>query len=381
MTRGRWLDRLPAGGLGGASAWLSLLLALPGCGGDDEPSVPAGVRVEPFVEGGPWDQPLRDCLAVGGADFEPCDFTTLPPLARELGTPTADDLAERLLVSEPWMGERLLAVLEAAPDSLTWAASVTGIVVGAGIAPSFLSVRTGAIYLDARHLAITEEEWRQASGGADRRGVHADELLFVATWAYDVPAQAEGFDALLPRAAAVMYHELAHALDRFPAAALAAADAGATPREFADARHADSASGRLPDTHPLQASRLFDLTRVTVDDDPPTADQLAFTGAQAAAELQGDAATDFYAYFDPQEDVALLVEEFQLARHLGVPREVYVEDREGGLVWGQRGRIGEPAVKARLRWVLQELLPSGSREALEAVDRLPAPSPVTEVRP
>ena len=252
------------------------LLWVVGCGSHGQPSVPQGVRVEPFVEDGVWDQALRDCLALGGDDFEPCDFATLPPLARQLGTPTADDVAERLLVSQPWMGERLLAVLEAAPESLTWAASVTGIVVGAGIAPSFMSVRTGAIYLDARHLAISDQEWVQASGGVDGRGGHADELSFAATWRYPPPTdaqgnEAQGFDALLPRAAAVMYHELAHALDRFPAAELVAADPGDRPQEFAEHRNAGSVAARLPGIHPLQAGRLFDLTRVTVDDDPPTA--------------------------------------------------------------------------------------------------------------
>ena len=92
-----------------------------------------------------------------------------------------------------------------------------------------------------------------------------------------------------------------------------------------------------------------------------------------AADFEADAATDPYAYFDPQEDLAMLVEEFQVARHLGVAREVFIEDRQGTVVWGQRGRIGDAAVKTRLRWVIQELFPGGVDAALEAVDRLPAP--------
>lgn len=351
------------------------LLAV-GCGPDLSLPEQPGVHVEPFVEDGPWDEPLRRCLALGGVAFEPCDFATLPPLARELGTPTTDDLADRLLVSEPWMGERLLDVLDAAPQSTDWTASVTGIVVGAGISPSFLSLRTGAIYLDARRLAITHEEWLEASGGEDPRASFADDLSFATTWAYDVPDETEGFDALLPRAAAVLYHELAHALDRFPADALVAAQASTLPRELADGRHADSVSGRLPDAHPLQAGPLFDLTKVTVDGDSPTPTQRAYTGQEAAAEFEPDAATDFYAYFSPQEDVALLIEEFQVVRHFGVARDVFIEDLEGTTVWSQRGRIGAAQIKPRLRWILQELLPGGVEEALEAVDALAAPRAV-----
>lgn len=377
MTPGRPPAGPAALGLGLALLWCA------GCGGDEELAGATGVHVEPYVDDGPLDAALRRCLALGGVDFEPCDLDSLPPLAREVGTPTTDDVARRLLVSHPWMGDRLLAVLEAAPEALAWSSSITGIVAGAGIAPSFLSLRTGAIYLDPRHLAITDEEWLQASGGEDPRGQHAQDLRFSTSWGYAVPADAQGIDALLPKAAAVLYHELAHALDRFPPDALVAAD-GATPlRPLADARYADSVSGRLPDAHPLQAGPLFELTRVTVDGDEPSEAQRAYTAEQAAADFAGDVATDFYAYFDPQEDVALLIEELQVARHFGVRRQVSVHARGGGegdgetaqATWTQRGRIGDPAIRARLRWVVENLLPSGVDEALEAVDRLPAPTP------
>jgi hypothetical protein len=357
-----------------AAALLAVAL-LGACGGSDGDPRLEGVRVAPFRADDPWAEALQECLAIGGADFEPCSFDRLPPLTRQGAVPTLADVASRLLVGQPWMGERLLEVFDAAPDTLRWAGSITGIVVGAGIAPSFLSLRTGAIYLDPRHLAVTADELAEASGGVDPREDYEAPLRFTTPWRYAVPEHARGLEAVLPGTAAVLYHELAHALDQFPAADVLGASGSVTPIEFVRGRADDqSVSSQLPEVHPLTASRLFDLTRVTVDGDTPSADQREFTAAQAASDFEHDGATDFYAYFSPQEDLALLVEEFQVSRWFGTDRELVVEDRQDGVVWGQAGRIGAPQIRTRLRWVLSGLLPAGLDEALEAVDRLQPPT-------
>jgi len=315
---------------------------------------------------------------MGTSGFVPCTFGELPPLGRGGGAgPTESELAGRLLVGDPWMGDSFMEVVAASPDALGWAGAITGVVIGAGVAPSFLSLRTGAVYLDPALLARTPEERDSlpSESAEDPRAEWGGGLRFAAPWRYLGPGSVQPAAPSI-QASAVLYHELAHALDQFPLQAVAAASPAETPWSFAQGHRGGSVSAQLPMIHPLRASRLFDLTRVTVDGHPPTPEQLDYAASEVADDFEADGATDLYAYHSPQEDLALLVEEFQMRRRLGVPRELRIEDASGALVWGQIGRIGVPVVRTRLRWVLGRLLTGGLEQALEDVDALPAPTPV-----
>jgi hypothetical protein len=67
----------------------------------------------------------------------------------------------------------------------------------------------------------------------------------------------------------------------------------------------------------------------------------------------------------PREDAAMLVEEALVQLRYGVLRDFGITPRvpEGGtsadqtLVWGQRGRIGDPALRGRLQLVLADVMP------------------------
>ena len=374
--------RWPAGRWLRGVALLAFGLAGIGCGGAPEASPALGaVVVEPYVAEGEWAEALRRCLAVGAPGFEPCTFGELPPLGRgSRPAPTESELAGRLLVGAPWMGDHFMDLVAASPDALGWTGSITGVVIGVGVAPSFLSLRTGAVYLDPRHLARTpeEEESVRSDSAEDPRADMGGGLTFAAPWRYVRSGSVEEPVAASIQAAATLYHELAHALDQFPLQAVAAASDAATPWSFAQSHREAAVSAELPAIHPLRASRLFDLTRVTVDGEAPTPEQLGYAASDVAADLEADGATDLYAYHSPQEDLALLVEEFQMQRRLNTLREVRIEDASGALVWGQIGRIGAPVVRTRLRWVLGRLLTTGLDEALAAVDALPRP---TSARP
>ena len=74
----------------------------------------------------------------------------------------------------------------------------------------------------------------------------------------------------------------------------------------------------------------------------------------------------------------MLVEEFMMAHRRGVRRDIAITNRYmTGLpsdqlivAWGQRGRIGDPALRARVQFVLGQILPWIDPVA---VDSLPPP--------
>ena len=80
----------------------------------------------------------------------------------------------------------------------------------------------------------------------------------------------------------------------------------------------------------------------------------------------------------PREDLAMLVEEALVQLRYGVLRDFAITPRppEGAssadaiVTWGQRGRIGDPALRARLRLVLADVRPWLPASEL---DRLAAP--------
>ncbi|MGS0757606.1 hypothetical protein ACVBEH_24910, partial [Roseateles sp. GG27B] len=83
----------------------------------------------------------------------------------------------------------------------------------------------------------------------------------------------------------------------------------------------------------------------------------------------------------PREDTAMLVEEAMVQLRYGVLRDVAVTNKlavdasSADLIvnWGQRGRIGEAAIKPRLQLVLADLLPW---LAADFSDHLLAPQPL-----
>jgi hypothetical protein len=106
-----------------------------------------------------------------------------------------------------------------------------------------------------------------------------------------------------------------------------------------------------------------------------------YTPTQVGAFFAGDRATDTYNYSTTREDIAMLLEEFMLARNHGFRRDVAISDKitstttSSTLIvrWGQRGRVGETAVRPRVQQAVQALAPWVLAADANAVTNLPAP--------
>ena len=93
-----------------------------------------------------------------------------------------------------------------------------------------------------------------------------------------------------------------------------------------------------------------------------------------------DVANDDYAYTSQFEDLSMLLEEVMMKYHFGIDRDIAYMDRpptesnfcvDYPVRWGQRGRIGDPGVKARTRYMLQVML--NRTDVSEYIDDLDEP--------
>ncbi|MGL4575772.1 MAG: PKD domain-containing protein [Burkholderiaceae bacterium] len=331
------------------------------------------------------------------ADLNVCKFSTLPLIGMEHGPlPTVAQIMDRVVVSHDWMGknfEDFLTTQDANGDFRRLLASVTAVVLGSHVRPSFFYSATGAIYLDGDNLWLTPEQRDTVNEAPDFRSGFGAELN------YSMPARfvsGNNFAQLffsptrrVPRDLAyllndlgdLMYHELGHANDSYPTSIRAGLTANDDPllvafnRRNAKATVSDILATQLP----LASAEMRGLAQVNFGDPTKITDvQKAYTPDQVAGFFKTDGASDQYNYYTIFEDVAMLYEEFMMAHRHSVRRDVMVADKitasttGANLIvrWGQRGRVADPAVKPRIKLVLQELAPWIDPAA---VDALPVP--------
>lgn len=364
-------------------------------------------RVHPYRAAGPFADRLVGCVYStqlfyfeGATNL--CTLARLPLLAAGAadGAPSVEAIMDRVLVSHDWMGEvfeRFLRTQDVHGDFRRLLGSVTAVVIGSHIRPSFYWSATGAIYIDAENLWLNAAQRDVIGEVPDYRLKFDDELNFGGPWRYTIGNSEAQLDFppdsrtpsrdtsyLLYELGRLMYHELAHANDFFPSAVRTSVD----PSRFVyQAVPPTRPSDRLAQRYPLTSAEMFDLARVKFFGVAPTEVQKAYTPAEVGDFFRVDVATDEYNYSRPEgvanslEDLAMLFEEFMMSHRHGVRRDVAfttkVLDGQTGadliVAWGSRGRIGEPTIRPRARQVIGELAPWID---VAAVDALPAPVPM-----
>jgi len=345
----------------------------------------------PYLADGPYADVLVDCVAIEFVD-ESCPIGDLPHIGMQTASPDLDDVMERVAVSHAWMGLRFRQALEALdPDVLQLLRSVTAVVIDDDINPSFYTDATGAIYIDPYYLWTTNAEKATVSKEEDYRADFGRELRFVAfsryvkddDWAWESYSlygdEVRGIDDLKHALAAVLYHELAHASDFFPAGELAGLDPGLSVFEAAQSPSYTRPSDQLEMLAPLASDELRGIARVRFNGADATPAQRAMTAVEAAGFFEPDGANDDYAYRNRFEDLAMLFEEIMMRHHYGIERDIAflpVPTRPTGcesylVSWGARNRIGRANVKARASLTSGLLLPGLDLDAFYA--GLPAP--------
>lgn len=378
---------------------LAALISSCGGGGDGkaDSQVTDGIYepVTAAVPSAPYASVLADCT-FKESRRDTCSLDRLPFLGQETSAISVDKIMERVITSHPWMAQRFREVLQTLPDpALQMTRSLTAVVIGSKIRPSFYTTSTGAIYLDPESLWLTQAERATISDEEDYRAGFGSALQFVSLWRYvknndyayagyssSYTGSRTVSDIQLPMAR-LLFHELTHANDFMPPSALAGLARNQTLEQAIDAQTGRRISDELYRSDALSSDTWKKLADVLYRGSPASTAQKAMTPADVSAAFEPDRASDDYNYTTQYEDIAMMAEEALMQFHFGVERDLAFTNRPADsnasgsqyiVAWGVRGRFREPRVAQAAQFVLQRVLPGVDYSAQFA--SLPAPTPM-----
>lgn len=330
-----------------------------------------------YRENSPYKDALESCVYNNNIPNPPvCSFVDLPLIGMQTNTPTVNDILNRTLVSHRWMGDRLADYLQnsaAGPDMLNLLRGVTAVIISYDVRPSFYWSATGAIYLDANNFWKSPAERDTLNDQADYRSDFGSDLGFNVFWRYtkdnDYYPKARidkqnrvsrAFSDLEASISWLMYHELAHANDFFPASSWSSIDTSTTPLNYS--RSNAPRSDLLDDTFPLRSDEMHALAQVRFLNTTPTTAQRNYAGTDVEGFFTPDIAASFYSYLTTREDFATLVERYMMLYRLDAEADVAIVDGttqsdEPLVVWGQRNRISESGLEDRTVFAVTRVYP------------------------
>ena len=352
-----------------------------GLGDDDSPLPRNDVRevdaVYPYRADSPWAESLARCALA--EEFETvCPLTELPFIAQATPTPSVEDVLDRLLVTHDWMGERFEEALRRAPEGLVQLfAPTTSITIGSTVRPSYYTGLTGGVRLDPEYLWQTVEEKATVSIEDDPRTPFQALLDFrdvsvrlvgreLAYEYFPLDDRSERtFEQSRKLLLTLLYHELAHANDFLPPGTAEGIDDSLKPFEALDANAERWLSPRLQAQYPQASTLLPRLAEIRFRGEQPTPEEAALEAGAVGAEFANDGGLDFYSYLTIREDFAQLFEAammkaiFDVDMHYAFtnlpadPEDFGCDELLVG--WGERNRLGDPAVAERAGWAVASI--------------------------
>ncbi|HCM48694.1 MAG TPA: hypothetical protein DIS98_14740 [Colwellia sp.] len=344
----------------------------------------------------PYADKLVACVYSNTLDSS-CTLAKTPLIAEEVksssAAPSITNIMNRVVVSHRWMGDRFKDFLtdnDTNNDIKNLLRATTAIVIAYDVRPSFYWAATGAIYLDAENFWLTPQERDTINEAPDFRADFGNDLQFVMPWRYVKDNDYASFNfnksSRITRTAAegllrltsLMYHELAHANDFFPS--------NEWYVHTSDQRVLDAAvstnfeSDELAISLPLSSQEMRDLGQVSFAGETANQTQKNYLPADIKGFFSPDRASDFYAYSSLREDYAMLFEELMMQNRFAVLRDVAITNQPVGenisasdyiVTWGQRGRIGDEKLRARVLFSASRVLPEFDSQG--AINLVPTP--------
>ena len=222
----------------------------------------------PALESGAYADRLVSCASpILLRDL--CQFRDLPLIGQETSRPEHADIMERVVVTHNWMRERFSQVLRRVPaDLLLMFRSVSAIIIGDDVRPSYFDGASASMFLDAGTLWVTRDELADVNQEPDYRLDFASQVNFADNWRYvnnNRPAFGEldesgnaNIDDVSALMASLLFHELAHAADFISPEEIGGLTADESPYDLVFR----SRSEELVATDPLQAVELFGVANV-----------------------------------------------------------------------------------------------------------------------
>lgn len=375
-------------------AGIALTLILAGCGGGsgdttDATDVPPedgllarfDVRDEqsvyPYKAQSAYQGILKECALIERAK-DACTLDQLPFIGQSGTGFGREDIMDRLLVTHDWMGARFETLLSQAPDDmLPLFGSVTSIVIGSTVRPSFYWTGTGGIRLDPAFLWMTLGEKANVSVEEDFRSGFGRDLNF--RWgnsrringdrAYPFFSLTSMEDRTLQQLQlpfySLMYHELGHAVDYVSAELMPLINPLDTPSDTTDLLDIYRGSAELLSVSPLNSIEMTYLAQVQFRGFIATEQQIAYTPADVGSFMSSDGAIQYYSYHTEREDFANMLEFAMMKKNFNMdlstgyfdrpPDEDNVRCSDLVVGWGQHNRLSDALVLPRARWVVDRV--------------------------
>lgn len=326
-----------------------------------------------------------------GENTETCTLNELPFLGQSSSNPTISDILDRTVVSHTWMGDNFASLLELMPaDLLEMFQSVTAVVIASDIRPAFYDPDTGAIYLDADFLWITDAERNDVSDAPDFRASFGDVLQVRLPWrfvkdnsSFSITLNLDGsrdLEQVQVIMAFLLYHELSHAMDFMHPSRLSGLDNNQTAASYLTSGQ-NYLSTSFNNFNPLSSDVMDALATVSFQGATATTTQSNYQPSDLINEFAPDGAIQYYGYTSQYEDFATLFETTMLSYHFGFQKDTGITNNtassaNGVVAWGQRGRLGAQQVVARAREVVQAMNLSNLAEVEDHLNSLPLPTPM-----
>jgi len=335
-------------------------------------------KIAPFNLDSKYSDGLKHCVYSHTFNV-PCSMNKLNLIGQDFTLPTVDQIMDRVVTSHPWMAENFRKFLiEEDPhgDFKKLLRSVSAIVISFDIRPSFYWAGTSAIYLDAEDLWLTPEQRDVIDVAPDYRSAFGKELNYLMPWRYvkDDDYASSHYSKksrftrtikdLVPDLGSLLYHELAHANDTFPSSTLSSVTGTSVYNAF-QLRKGNTIADKLTTAHPKTSTEMMALGQVNFRGATITDAQKAYTPDDVANFFSHDNAPTEYAYSSIQEDVATLFDAAMMSARYGIERDeavISLKDADDSsksyiISWGQRGRVTDPVVMPRSKFVFDLIFP------------------------
>ena len=322
---------------------------------------------------------LMECL-VTSSDSDPCTLSRLPLIGMETQDPTVAKIMSRLVVTHEWQRVRFEEMLGGMPPELIlMTRSITSFVIASDLSLSFFSPRTGALYISADLMWLSEAEYDQVERKLDFRARYGDDLNFFFLRRYvddgvDIKSKSRTLSSITESMAATLYHELSHAADSFPPSIIAGLDQSLP---ITTAWTERKPSSYIQAAYPLNDLTLTSLASVSFRGSMATVEQTQLEGSELGLLFEADAASDYYGYANKSEDFAMVFEEMMMYHSYGIQKDIAFSNNGSGMcgdypvAWGQRNRLSNPVLKDKALDVASEVLPEYLDSISSSIETLP----------
>jgi hypothetical protein len=270
-------------------------------------------------------------------------YVDVPSIPRE---DQVESILGSTLISHDWQRERFKSfLLKTRPEIISMLNCVKGVAISSDIRPSFYYSPSGAIYLDARYFAATQEEAGTVSTNPDAREQNFDQidLLF---FTVDTLKPQTNEEARYLDLESLMAHELAHACDF----------------------KAEAVNGRyLSEDLPVAPENaVYHLAQWLYFGNAGAKARLSqYSPAEIGKSFEESPIVDIYGYGNRFEHLAMMVQNHLAFEFDGNNRVDLLTDnpkanqnlREFPIYWGMTGKFCQPDLFAKGREMTERVVP------------------------